>query len=179
MHRKPEFQNTWENSPPYCCKSATLETMTLQEQSHAGFLTSFQCYRTNTSSKSWLEVLMVQGCHSLQHGVQGTLRMLQVSSSPLLFLVLQEQSFEVSGCISTHHRLSSSFCGCYHSPKVFPRTNSSIFVFLPWLVCPKASSFDLLLAFSDMPLLRVQFSIPASFCSKSAQHLLVGYLKSE
>lgn len=93
---------------------------------------------------------MVQGSHSLNYRVQGTLRTLQVSSSPLRFLVLQEQSFEVSGCISTHHRLYSSFCGCYHSLKVFPRTNSSIFVFLLWLVCPKASSFHLLLAFSDM-----------------------------
>lgn len=107
---------------------------------------------------------MVQGSHSLQHGVQGTPPMLQISSSPLLFLALREQYLEVSGCLPTHHRLPFSFCGCCRSPKVFPGIDSSIFVFLPCSVFPRASSFCPLLAFSDTSCVCCSLAMCAVLC---------------
>lgn len=108
---------------------------------------------------------MVQGSHSLQHRVQGTPCTLQVSSSPLLFLALREQQYlEVSGCVPTHHSLPFSFCGCYHSIKIFPGTDSSIFVFLPCSVFPRASSFCPLLAFSDASCFCCSLAMCAVLC---------------
>lgn len=128
---------------------------------------------------------MVQGSHSLQHRVQGTPHTLHVSSPPLLFLALKEhQYFKVAGCLPTH--CSPLFLWMLPLSKSLPWDRElhicvfSLFSFpngFLFLSPPGSFRYILLLLFPCYAC--SSLSILSSFCSSSAQQLLVSYSESQ
>jgi len=110
---------------------------------------------------------MVQGSHSLQHGVQGTPRTLQVSSPPLLFFALKEQQyFEVSGVTADCPSVSVDATTLQNSSSGQAAAYVYFYPvqFSQWLPLCTPSWLFLIPPASVVPLLCEQFSVYSWFC---------------